>query len=142
MNAIDSGSESDDEPMYTEMLEDISEGSKSHPNVNRRETHYRIFHRIKQIQSECKGALKSTRNTVKGLYKVFKTAVKDISQDLPPLGESGSEISNLIPDPRNFDEVTKLSDEIRKPYLKSTQKGITNLTNNQNFLVEQQKKKL
>ena len=40
----------------------------------------------------------------KGLHNVFKTVVKDISQDLPPLGESGSEFSHLIPEPRNFAE--------------------------------------
>ena len=31
---MDSGDESDDEPMSTEMLEDICDGSKSHPSVN------------------------------------------------------------------------------------------------------------
>ena len=46
----------------------------------------------------------------KGLHKAFKTAVKDIYQDLPPLGESSSEVSHLIPESRNFAEVTKLSD--------------------------------
>ena len=36
LDAMDSGDDSDDEPMYTEMLEDISDKSKSHPNINRR----------------------------------------------------------------------------------------------------------
>ena len=49
---------------------------------------------------------------VKDLHKVFKTIVKYISQDL---GESGSEVSHPIPEPRNFSEVTKLSDDIKKP---------------------------
>ena len=31
-----SGDESDDEPMYTEMLENIRDGSQFHPNVNKR----------------------------------------------------------------------------------------------------------
>ena len=44
---------------------------------------------MKQRQSEWKGALKATKNMGKGLHKVFKTAVKEISQYLPPLGESG-----------------------------------------------------
>ena len=35
MNAIDSCNESEDELMYTEMLEEIPDGSKSHPSVNR-----------------------------------------------------------------------------------------------------------
>ena len=33
----------------------------------------------------------------KVLHKVFKTIVIHILQDLPPLGESGSEISHFIP---------------------------------------------
>ena len=71
----------------------------------------------------------------KGLHKIFKTIVKGISQEFPPLGESGSEVSHLIPEPRNFAEVTKLSDNIKKPWLKATMKEIKNLINNQNFLV-------
>ena len=41
---------------------------------------------------EWKGSLKSTRSMGKGLHNVFKTVVKDISQELTPLGESGSEV--------------------------------------------------
>ena len=36
--------------------------------------------------------------------------------------EYGSEVSHFIPEPRNFAEVTRLSDDINKPCLKSTQK--------------------
>ena len=39
---MDSGDESDDESMSTEMLEDIRVGSKSHPRVNRIEACYKI----------------------------------------------------------------------------------------------------
>ena len=53
-----------------------------------------------------------------GLHMVFKTVVQDISQDSPPLGESGSEVSYFIPEPRNFAEVTKLSYDIKKYWLK------------------------
>ena len=35
-NALDSGYESDDEPMSTEMLEDICDVSQSRPGVSRR----------------------------------------------------------------------------------------------------------
>ena len=38
----------------------------------------------------------------RGLHEVFKTAVKEISQYLPPLGESGLEVSHFIPEYRNF----------------------------------------
>ena len=49
---MDSGDDSDDEPMFTEMLEDIRDGSQYHLNVNRRESRYKISDRIKQRQSE------------------------------------------------------------------------------------------
>ena len=60
----------------------------------------------------------------KGLHKVFKTVLKEISQDLPPLGESSSEVSYFIPEPRNFAEVNRLPDYINKPWLKATLKVI------------------
>ena len=69
------------------------------------------------MQSKWKGALKATRNMGKGLHKVSSTIVKEISQELTALGESGSEVSHFIPEPRNFAEVTKLSENIRKPWL-------------------------
>ena len=73
-------------------------------------------------------------------HKFFKTVVKDILQDLPPLGESGSEVSHFVPEPRKFTEVTKFSDDIKKPWLKATQKDIKNLVNNKNFLVQDPEK--
>ena len=51
----------------------------------------------------------------KGLHKVFSTIVSEILQELTNLGEYGSEVSHFIPEPRNFAEVTKLSENIRKP---------------------------
>ena len=60
----------------------------------------------------------------KGSHKVFKTIVKDISQDLPPLGESGWEVSHIIPETKNFSEVTKISDDMYKTWLKLTLKEI------------------
>ena len=71
--------------------------------------------------------LKTKQNVGKGSHKVFKTVVKYILQDLPPLFESGSEVSHFIPEPRNFAEVTKLPDDINKPWIKVTQKEIKNL---------------
>ena len=76
----------------------------------------------------------------KFLHKVFKTVVKKIFQELTPLGEFGSEVSHFIPEPRNFSEVTKLSDNIKKPWLKATLKEIQNLTNNRDFLIEDTEK--
>ena len=68
MDAMDSG----DEPISRDMLEDIHEGSNSHPSVNRREACHKICDHIKQRKTELKGALLSTRNMGKGLHKVFK----------------------------------------------------------------------
>ena len=55
------------------------------------------------------------------------------------MGESGSEVSHFIPEPRNFSEVKKLSENIRKPWLKATLKKIKNLINNQTFPIEDKK---
>ena len=59
MDAINSGDESDHDLISTEMLEDIRDRSQTHPNVNRREACYKIRDRIRQRQSEWKGALKA-----------------------------------------------------------------------------------
>ena len=90
MDAMDSGDKSDHEPMYTEMLEDICDGSQSHSNVNRGEACYKIRDFIKQRQSYWKETLKATQNICKCLHKMFTTDVKEIFQDLTSLGESGS----------------------------------------------------
>ena len=77
---------SDTDLISMEMLEDICYRSQTHPNVNRREACYKIRDLIMQGQLEWKGALKATQSMVKGLHKVFSTVVKDISQQLTPLG--------------------------------------------------------
>ena len=61
-------------------------------------------------------------------------------QELTPLGESGSEISHFIPEQENFAEVTKLSDNIKKTWLKASMKEIKNIVHNQTFLVEDPEK--
>ena len=86
MDAMDSGDESDYEPISTEMLKYIFDGSQSHLNFNQREARYKIRDRIMQIKLVLKGALKSTQNMGKGLHNLFKTVVKEISQELPALG--------------------------------------------------------
>ena len=75
---------------------------------------------------------------VKGLHKVFSMVVKEILQELSALGESGSEVFHFILEPINFAEVTKLSENIKKTWLKATIKEIKNIINNQNFLIEYQ----
>ena len=58
MDAMDYDDDSDDDRISMEMLEYISDGIHSNTNVNRRYACYKIRDRIKQIQSEWKGALK------------------------------------------------------------------------------------
>ena len=138
MKNLDPNEKSDHDDISTEMLEDIRDGSQTHLNVNKREAGYRIHDRVGQKEYQWKGALKSTRIMGKGLHKLFSTIVNEISQDLKAMGESGSEVSHFIPEPRNFSEVTKLSENLRKSWLKATFKEIKNLINNQNFLIEYQ----
>ena len=76
----------------------------------------------------------------KVLHKVFKPVVNDISQVLPVLGESGSEVSYFIPGTRNFAEVTRLSEYIKKPWLKTTLKDIKNLINDHRCFVKEPEK--
>ena len=66
--------------------------------------------------------LLSKQNMGKGLHKIFQDVVNKISQALPNFGESGSGVSYFIPEPRKFEEVTRLSEDIKKPWLKATMK--------------------
>ena len=75
MYDMDSGYETDDEPLATEMLEDIRYGSKYHPSINSRGARYKIHDHIKQRQTEWKGALLSTQNMGKDLQKMFKAVI-------------------------------------------------------------------
>ena len=81
-------------------------------------------------------SVKSYAKHGKRFTQGISTVVKEISQELTALGESDSEVSHFIPEPRNFSEVTKLSENIRKPWLKVTLKEIKNIINNQTFLIE------
>ena len=136
METINSSDKSDHDRISTEMLHDIRDVSQTHPNVNKREARYKIRDRISQSKSEWKGVLKVTQSMGKGLHKVFSMVVKEISQKLTALGESGSEVSHFISEPRKLAGVTKLSDNIKKPWLKATLKKIKNIINNQTFLIE------
>ena len=68
MDAVDYGNESYGYTMSTDMLEDICDGSQSHPNVNKRGARYKIRDCIKQRQSERKVSLKLRKKWVK-VYK-------------------------------------------------------------------------
>ena len=112
------------EPMPTDIFKDIRYGSQYHLSINRSEERYKIRYRIKQNKEIRKGSLLSTRNMDKGFKKVFKAVVNDILQDLPILGESGSEVYYFITEPINFAEVNRLSKDITKTFLKATLKEI------------------
>ena len=47
---MDSGDESDHDLISTEILEDIRDGSQTHPNVNWIESRYQIYDLTKQRQ--------------------------------------------------------------------------------------------
>ena len=106
------------------MLQDIRDRNQSHPEINKREARMAIRDRIKQNKSKWKGALRATHKMGKCLQRVFSTIVSDISQELSNFGETGSEVSHFIPEPRNFAEVTRLAENIRKPWLKATLKDV------------------
>ena len=59
---------------------------------------------------------------------------------LPMLGEPGSEFSYFIPEARNFAEVTRLSEYIRKYWLKEKLKDIKGLISNNKFYLMWQKR--
>ena len=61
MEDINSGDESDHDLISTEMLEDIRDGSQTHPNVNRIEARYKIRYSIRQRKSEWEVELKATQ---------------------------------------------------------------------------------
>ena len=79
MDAISSVNESDNEPISTNILEYIRDGSQSHIIINKREARYKTCDRIKQRLSEWKGALLSTRNMGKFLHKLLKVVDNELS---------------------------------------------------------------
>ena len=110
----------DDDLISTETLHDISDGNQTHPSIDKREARLEIRDRVKQKKLQWKGALRATHKVGKGLHRGFIIIVSEILQELTNFGESGSEVSHFIPEPRNFAEVTKLAENIRKPWLKAT----------------------
>ena len=80
MENLDSNEQSDHDLISMEMLEDIRDGSQTHPNVNKRESRYKIRDHIRQKGLQWKKALKATHNTRKCLHKVFSMIVQEIFQ--------------------------------------------------------------
>ena len=69
----------------------------------------KIRDHIRQTQNEWKGAELSEKIMGKVLHKLFKDVVNELRHAFPNLGESGSEVSQFITEPRNFAEVTRWS---------------------------------
>ena len=76
----------------------------------------------------------------KGYQKLFKAVFNAILKALPILGESGSEVSYFILEPRNFAEVIRLSEDINKSWTKETMKEIKYIINNRSVLVKEPEK--
>ena len=115
MENLDEKEKSDDNLISTETLHAIRDRNKTHPGIDKREARLKIRDHIKQKKSQWKGALRATHKKGKGLHRLFSTIVLKISQELTNFRESGSEVSHFIPEPRNFAEVTRSTENIRKP---------------------------
>ena len=115
MENLDETEKFDDDLISTETLHDIRDRNQTYSKINKREARMAIRDRIKQNKSQGKGALRATHNMGKGLHRIFSTIVSKISQELTNFGETGSEVSHFIPELRNFAEVTRFAETIRKP---------------------------
>ena len=100
MENIDEKEKFDDDLISTETLHGIRDGNQTHPNIDKREARLAIRDLIKQNKSQWKGALRATYKMGKVLHKVFSTIVSEILQEFTHFGESGSEVSHFIPEPR------------------------------------------
>ena len=76
----------------------------------------------------------------KSSHKVFKDVVNKLNNALTTLGESGSEVSHLIPKPMNFAEVARSPADVKMAWLKSTFKLIKKLIKNKSFLMDELQK--
>ena len=81
MENTDEEEKFDDDLISTETLQDIRDGNRTHPEINKREARMEIRDRIKQNKSEWKGSLRATHKMGKGLHRVFKAIVSEISQE-------------------------------------------------------------
>ena len=139
MENLDEKEKFDEDLISTETLHDIHDVNQTHSKIDKKEARLKIRDRIKEKKSQRKGALRGMHKMGKGIHKVLSTIVKEILQELTNFGEYGSEVSHFIPEPRNFAEVKKLSENIRKPWLKATLKEIKNLINNQTLIIDDPK---
>ena len=71
IDAINAGDVSYHDHISTEILEDIRDGSQTHPNINIREARYKIRDRISHRQPKWKGVIKATLSMGKVLHKLL-----------------------------------------------------------------------
>ena len=69
-----------------ELLQNIRDGNQNHPKINKREARMAIRDRIKQNKSEWKEEIRATHKMGKGLRRLFRTIVLEISQELSNFG--------------------------------------------------------
>ena len=72
----------------------------------------------------------------KGLQKVFKTVVKDISQYYHLWENLVQKFPISFQNLETLMKLKKLSDDIKKPWIKATKKQIKNIIKDHTFLVE------
>ena len=63
---LESNEKSDHDLISMEMVEDICDGSQTHPKINKREARYKIRDHIRQRKPQWKRALKAMQSTEKG----------------------------------------------------------------------------
>ena len=69
----------------------------------------------------------------KVLYKAFKAVFNEIFNHYHVWVNMRQRFSYFIPEHRNFEELTRLSEDIKKPWPKENLKEIDNLIKNQTF---------
>ena len=75
INESSTDDEYDDRYISTNTLGDIRDGNYVHPDINTRDTRFKIRDCIRQTRSEWKGAELSEKRMGKGLHKVFNDVV-------------------------------------------------------------------
>ena len=87
---------------------------------------------MKDVKCKARARVRQTGAMMSLLVWYFKHPV-EARYSLPLFGQYFT-----IPEPRKFSEVTKLSENINKHWLKASMKDIKNIINNQNFHIEDQ----
>ena len=72
----------------------------------------------------------------KGLNNAFEDFENELNNSLPNLGESGSEVSRFISEPRNFAEVARSPADVKKSWLEVNLEEIKILFNNNTFQID------